>query len=301
MGGNVFKGQTDRIKKDNIEITLTHYFNELEKLFPKKKHIFDNFIPVGSVGKKETSGDIDLALEINLLTSDDYESWGLNSNNVYKRFNILKNRAKTSTDSQILMKAFLQELSSYINENSDIIHCEEKKTTHGNLFCMFPQYSHNGILDKYVQIDWMIGNIDWLLFAYYCDDYTGNIKGLHRTQLMIAMFVNKGYTFSHTSGIKCKNTNKEYHTPSDAINLLNSEYNIDLSAVLYNYTDLHNVIKNTKDYDSIMSIYFRILDSTRCDIPLDLHDLWKKKHKSLKLSGKFLPDDSLLKEFICQE
>lgn len=301
MGGNVFKGKTDRINKENIDYTLTHYYNELQRLFPLKKHIFDNFIPVGSVGKKDTSGDIDLALEIKLLPTSEFEKWNISSSNVEKRFNTLKRRAKSSNDSQLLTKAFLQELAIYINSNSELIYCDEKKCTSGNLFSMFPQFNSTTQLTTYVQVDWMLGNIDWLLFAYYCDDYSGNIKGLHRTQLMIAMYVNRGYTFSHTSGVRSKSTNIEYHRPIDAINILNDEYNIDLNSALYNYTKLHNTIKGVKDYESIMSIYFKILDSTRCDIPLDLHDLWKKKKDELNLSGKFLPDDSLLKDFECQE
>lgn len=66
MGGNVFADKTSGIKRDHISSTLTAYFTELSKLFPKKSKIFniEHFIPLGSVGKKAVSGDIDLGVDI---------------------------------------------------------------------------------------------------------------------------------------------------------------------------------------------------------------------------------------------
>ena len=40
-GGNVFAGKTAPISLENIDPTLTAYFEELKKLFPKKSAIFD--------------------------------------------------------------------------------------------------------------------------------------------------------------------------------------------------------------------------------------------------------------------
>ena len=52
---------------------------------------------------------------------------------------------------------------------------------------------------------------------------------------------------------------------------------------------------NKKDYTTLIDIYFTILDSTRADIPDDLHQEWKASKKRLGLTGKFLPTTSLLK------
>jgi hypothetical protein len=50
-----------------------------------------------------------------------------------------------------------------------------------------------------------------------------------------------------------------------------------------------------KDFDSIINIYLKILDSTRADIPYDLQDEWRARKDNLGLTGKFLPDDSKLR------
>ena len=41
MGGNIFKGKTKSIKKENIEETVSNYFAEMKRVFPKKKGIFN--------------------------------------------------------------------------------------------------------------------------------------------------------------------------------------------------------------------------------------------------------------------
>jgi hypothetical protein len=50
-----------------------------------------------------------------------------------------------------------------------------------------------------------------------------------------------------------------------------------------------------EDYNTLLNIYFKILDSTRADIPDDMQDEWRKRKDSLGLTGKFLPDNSALK------
>jgi hypothetical protein len=58
--------------------------------------------------------------------------------------------------------------------------------------------------------------------------------------------------------------------------------------------------KNLTDEDlhSIYDIYLKILDSTRADIPEDLQQYWIQNKERLGLKGKFLPDDSKLKQYI---
>ena len=63
MGGNIFKDYVSPISRQNIRPTLKKYIEHLEYVFPKKAHIFKNFSPVGSVGKKAVSGDMDLAID----------------------------------------------------------------------------------------------------------------------------------------------------------------------------------------------------------------------------------------------
>ena len=74
MGGNVF-GTTDKIKREDIKPTLLNFLKEFKRLFPKAEPHFRQMQTLGSVGKKEVSGDIDLA--ISNQSFDKIEDWGL--------------------------------------------------------------------------------------------------------------------------------------------------------------------------------------------------------------------------------
>jgi hypothetical protein len=45
-------------------------------------------------------------------------------------------------------------------------------------------------------------------------------------------------------------------------------------------------------------VYFKILDSTRADIPDDMQKSWLDKKDQLGLTGKFLPDESALRAYL---
>jgi hypothetical protein len=183
--------------------------------------------------------------------------------------------------------------------NSDIL-VDVKGSGAGALFLAFPQFDENNEeVGDNVQIDVNVGDIDWLEFAYYSSTYKGNVKGLHRTQLMLAMFANKGYTFSHNYGVKNKETQEIVaNNPKQAIELLNREYNIDLDlSTLSDYFKLIEVLRNNlsrEELEGILNRYIKILDFTRADIPEDLQDYWIEKQGELGLKGKFLPDTSNL-------
>ena len=309
MGGNIFKGKTERIKCENINNTLDNYYNELSIVFNNKKDIFKYFKTVGSVGKKPTSGDIDLAIDTKLLIDDTFsddsiKEWNINPTDVKSTFEKMKKRARTSTDSQVMLRAFLQQLVFKINDKCENIYCDEKKVTPGNIFTLFPQYDKdNNKLDYGVQIDWMIGDIDWLEFSYYSEEYKGNVKGLHRTQLVLSMFQNVGLMFKHLDGVIDKDSREVLaKKPNEAIELLNTYYGINLNRdIISNYFKLNEYISenlNKDTYETILDTFLKILDKTRCDIPNGLQDYWRDNKDLLNLSGKFLPTDSELKRFL---
>ena len=93
---------------------------------------------------------------------------------------------------------------------------------------------------KTVQIDQMFGDVDWLKFAYYSDAYIGNVKGLHRTQLMLHLFSYKNHTFAHGKGITNKTTGEQVaNKPEKAVELLNELYNFHIDEkTLQNYHNL---------------------------------------------------------------
>ena len=114
MGGNIFKGYAKPIVRENIRPTLKKYIKHLGSIFPNKAHVFENFYPVGSAGKKQVSGDIDLALDFNHLFDNepynpeelaDYRIVFTEWEALYKK---IKSRARTSTDEMCKLKSFLK-------------------------------------------------------------------------------------------------------------------------------------------------------------------------------------------------
>ena len=310
-GGNVFgKDKTASIKLEHIEPTLDIYFKELKHVFPKKAAIFNlqHFKALGSVGKKPMSGDIDLGVDSKSLLDHEMSDksmseWGIDPKAVHLEFAKLEKRAKTSTPEMLLMKAFLKELTLYINSHAPKLYCDEKKVTNGNIFGLFPQINEQGEeVGIGVQIDWMIGNLDWLTFSYHSAAYPveSNVKGLHRTQLMLSAFQQANFSFNHVTGIKDKETGVVIaHNPEDALDVLSKKLGVKITrADAEDYYKLHKLLKTKlkpADYNGIIDIYFRILDSTRADIPEDLQTEWKQRKTRLGLTGKFLPDESMLK------
>ena len=309
-GGNVFAGKTTSIKREHIQPTLNAYFSELKSVFPKKAAIFNqnNFVPLGSVGKKAVSGDIDLGVSASDLldkqmSDQSIAAWGVDPAAVAKEFEALKARARSSTPEQLRMKAFLKLLTRYINAHAPTLFCDEKKVTDGNIFGLFSQLDDQGNhVGSGVQIDWMVGDLNWLKFSYHSAAYPegSNVKGLHRTQLMLAAFQVAGLSFSHIGGVKDKDTGEVIaRDPDQALSVLGKRlgFNVKQSDA-EDYYKLHALFKakmQPADYNTLLNIYFKILDSTRADIPDDMQDEWRKRKDSLGLTGKFLPDTSALR------
>lgn len=300
MGGNVFYGSAP-IKKENIKPTLTKFIQEFVRVFPKAKGHFESIKTLGSVGKKDVSGDIDLALDEKALHN--IKDWGLSEKEVQEKFEQFKKRARTATKAQLMRRAIIVSIAEKLETESSNINVDTKQSGSGTLFCQFPQYNTDGKpVGQGVQIDINVGDIPWLQFAYYSDSYQGNVKGLHRTQLMLSLFAEKGLTFGHNYGVKNKESNEIVaNSPEQAINLLNSLYDFNLNQeILQNYFKLQDYLKKHLDEETLHSVwdrYLRILDKTRCDIPLDLQDYWLENQDRLDLTGKFLPSDSKLYPF----
>ena len=253
---------------------------------------------LGSVGKKEVSGDIDLA--ISDKSFDKIQDWGLDQQHVQELFELFKKRSRTASEDQLMKRAVIVAIAEKIQEADTNLAVDVKGSAAGALFLQAPQFNEAGEqLNKNVQIDINVGDIDWLKFAYYSSVYSGNVKGLHRTQLLVALFANKGYIFSHNYGVKNKDTQEvEAKTPTQAIELLNKLYGADFSnEILENYFNIIEALKKNlseQDLNRVYDIYLKILDSTRADIPEDLQDYWIASQERLQLKGKFLPEDSKL-------
>jgi hypothetical protein len=303
-GGNVF-GTTAPIKREYIQPTLDKFTKELKRIFPKVTFSFES---LGSVGKKAESGDIDLGFSANNIISNDgtplFDKWGISPQEFQATYDQIRKRSKTATEAQSKLRAMLQLIATKIENESETIGTDTKASGSGSIYCAFPQHDESGntIGDKSVQIDINVGNLDWLKFSYYSNTYKDNVKGLHRTQLMLSMFQALGLSFTHATGVKSKETGETIATnPGEAIQALNDGYGIELTSdVVNDYFELMGYIKKNipKDkFNQILDIYLKILDSTRADIPYDLQQYWIKNQDRLGLKGKFLPDDSKLTQY----
>ena len=296
-GGNVFD-ETGPIKKEHINPTLREFFKQFGGVFPKAHPHFKGVRTLGSVGKKDYSGDIDLALSEDSFK--DISDWGLDESRVQDLFVGFKKRSKTAGDTQLLKRAVIVAIAEKLQASDKQILVDIKGSSSGSLFCQFPQYDEQGReVGQNVQIDINVGDIDWLSFAYHSAVYKGSIKGLHRTQLIVSLFSHKGYTFSHNYGVKNKATQEIAASSStQAISLLNRLYGIDLTTdTAGDYFKLIGALKNSlsdRDLHAVYDIYLKILDSTRADIPEDLQQYWIDNQERLGLKGKFLPVDSNL-------
>lgn len=309
-GGNVFRASSEQppvpIKREHIPNTLRAFQAELARIFPKKAQTFQALRPLGSVGKKAESGDIDLSYDAkNLMPNKkpDLAGWGLNPSEFDTMVQQYQKRARTSTLQQVQLRAMIEMIGDRINKNSEEMEIDTKAAGRGSLFSSFTQVDEtNTPLDKRVQIDVNIGAPEWLAFSYYSEPYQGNVKGLHRTQLLVALSVNKGKVFRHELGVLDKETRELLaQHPEQFRDLLSQLYNLPFDLdTMNNFHKLHDFIKrrlSPNDYTNTIDIYLRILDSTRTDIPDELVDYWTKNQRRLHLTGKFLPDSSKLAQY----
>jgi len=304
-GGNVFD-ITSSINKENIESTVEKFVDELSRIFPAKAASFKSFEKLGSADKKDVSGDIDLSYDVKNIFPDgkpDFKGWGVDEGKYNEKVALFTKRSKTASVDKIQLRAMIELIGEKLDENSSEIEVDTKSSGNGSIFCSAPQYGPDGKpLGINVQTDINIGNPEWLRFSYYSNTYAGNVKGLHRTQLMLSLFANKGKSFSHATGVVDRETGeKEASNPQEALVLLNKLYGFDISQdTLNDYFKLEGYLKTNvspEEYNAIMDRYLKILDSTRADIPDNLQQYWIDNQSRLVLKGKFLPDTSNLVKY----
>ena len=270
MGGNIFKNIATSIPKDRIEPTIKAYTKALGEIFPMKAHSLTFFEPVGSAGKKPISGDLDLAIDSTHITrsftSNELQKWGIDWDDWNDLYSKIHKRARTATYQMSKMRALLTLISAKITENNIDVN---DRVTAGNIFTCFEQHDDNGPTGEFVQIDWMVGDIDWLRWSYYSHGEIG-LKGLHRTQFLVALFSEIGYTFSHFSGIKEKKTSEWTITsPEDALQLLSEHYGMVTHSQTQTFAQLHSWLLRSKAilYSSVVARYKEILKMQKESIP----------------------------------
>ena len=269
MGGNIFKNIATAIPRDRVEPTIEAYTKALGEIFPMKAHSLTFFEPVGSAGKKPISGDLDLAIDythiVRSFTSDEIGKWGIEWDDWNALYTKIHKRSRTATYQMSKMRALLTLISAKLTEKMDV----NDRVTAGNIFTCFEQHDESGPTGDFVQVDWMVGDIDWLQWSYYSHGEI-SLKGLHRTQFLVALFSEIGYTFNHFSGIKEKKTSEwMITTPEDALQLLSSHYGDIEHSQTQTFAQLHSWLlkADSEAYFSVISRYREILKVQKENIP----------------------------------
>lgn len=286
-GGNVFTGteyDTDDIPLDNIKPTIEKFTADLGKIFPRQKSTLtslnDKSNWLGSTGKKPKSGDVDLAYSSeNFFKNGDIDvaGWGVDQNEYNTLYEKNKKAARSASDEQIQIKSLIQLMVKKINGIGGDIYANDKAANGGTIHFSYPQYTPNGEkLDINAQLDIDTGDMDWLKFRYNSELPEDNpeIKGLHRGQLMLAMFAATGYTFKNGKGFIRKETGEILGSkPQDAIEFFNQEYNpkqlltLDITS---SYDKLMNYIKSNlkpEDKDKTLTLFREALRRANAYIP----------------------------------
>lgn len=304
-GGNVF-GNTSSIRKENVAPTIQNFSKELNRIYPKIKF---NFSTLGSAGKKDESGDLDLALSLDHFLNKKGEpllsDWEIDPNEFEKTYQNIRNKVRSSSEAQSRVRAMIEIISKNLSKESSLITTDPKSASKGTLFCSFPQFNQKGEkLPNIIQIDINIGNLDWLNFSFHSAAYKDNVKGLHRNQLISALFKILGLSFDRTQGVKQKEDGKIIANDSKGvINLINKGFNYNINQnILDDYFKLIDYIKSNsskEEYFKILDIFLQNLDrqAPKTDIPLDLQQYWIENRKRLNLKGTYIPDNSNLAKY----
>jgi hypothetical protein len=286
-GGNIFKNtefDTDDISLNNIAPTIKKFVEDLSKIFPNKKSTFaglaDKSNWLGSTGNKPQSGDVDIAYSSEHFFKDgqaDTKGWGIDSNEYSQLYEKNKKAARSATDDQIQLKSLIQLIVKKINSAGGDLFASDKASNAGSIHFSYPQYSSTGeLLSSRAQLDIDIGDMDWLKFRFNSelpkDD--PNIKGLHRGQLMLAMFAATGYTFKSGKGFIRKETGETIaDKPQGALEIFNIEYKpkspLTLD-IINNYDKLMNYIKNNlkpEDKDKTLNMFKEALRRAGAYVP----------------------------------
>lgn len=286
-GGNVFKNteyDTQNIPLNNIQPTVNRFASDLSKLFPAKsqsfKEITNNNNWLGSTGKKSESGDVDLAFSIEHFFVDekpDVKGWGIDESEFAALYEKNRKRARTATDEQIQVKSMVELIVQKINSSGTDLFASDKASGAGSIHFSYPQYTPSGEkLDSFSQFDLDIGDIDWLKFRFNSELPKDNpqIKGLHRGQLMLAMFSATGYTYKSGKGFIRKDTREIIaDTPQEATEVFNDEYKPSQPLtleIINSYGKLMDYVKNslkTEDRDKILNMFKEALRRADAYVP----------------------------------
>jgi prephenate dehydrogenase len=118
--------------------------------------------------------------------------------------------------------------------------------------------------------------MDWLKFRFNSElpKEDPQIKGLHRGQLMLAMFAATGYTFKSGKGFVRKDTGEIIaDKPQSAMEVFNDEYKPKAPLtleIINNYNKLMDYVKNNlkpEDKDATLNMFREALKRAEAYVP----------------------------------
>ena len=286
-GGNIFKTpeyETQNIPLENIQPSIIKFIEDLSRVFPSKSSTFKTLLNkenwLGSTGRKPESGDVDIAYPIENFFIDgkpDTKGWGIDEIEFNDLFEKTQKRSRTATTEQSQVKALIMLIVKKINSAGGNLFASDKASGAGSIHFSYPQFSPDGKeLDTRAQFDLDIGNIDWLKFRFNSNlpEDDPQIKGLHRGQLMLAMFAATGYTYKSGKGFIRKVSRETIaDTPQGAMDIFNNEYKPKAPLtleIINNYNNLMDYIKTNlkpEDTESILKMFREALRRANSYVP----------------------------------
>lgn len=279
----------ERIKKEDIDLTFKNFCKNFKKLTSID---ISNSKFLGSVGKKETSGDIDCALSKDV--SKKIVEWLKEKFYLFDKHQQFLNRMKDDNDKEIKsILNFSKSVSSPFNKIKNL-YCVGFKIDDSSplmINFVFSQFDNttkkeNG---KMVQIDLNFGNVDWLSFVYNAElennqNSEREIKGMHRTQLIKSIINNLHgeHTFAFQKGFKINNSLIE--DKDKLIELISNGLGVKVTeSDLKNYTSIIKVLKQCKDRKLVKNIFEYFLNIINSEKPINLKKLYIPTKKDFGL------------------
>ena len=190
-GGNIFKGpaggsETIRIKRDDVDPTLEW----LEGILGIDLVDFK----LGTTGRKETSGDLDIAIDKDKVSKDD----------LIKKLMAWVNENHPELDlANSDEKEMKQKIRQWIAKSGTSVHF--KTPIRGD--------EANG----FVQTDLMFGNPEFMLWAVKGEMGPSEYRGGDRQNLINAIATQRGYAWSAFFGLKDRESGERTNDPQEVV------------------------------------------------------------------------------------
>lgn len=272
-GGLGKKFNAEPIYKDNIESTIKYFLRQFNK-YTKINIDFNTIKILGSAGKKDYSGDIDISIPkeisrqlvqylINELYNNKKKDFFLN--NVEKKHAGIDENKKNA----IAALNFGRSIGSPFNFNKENRGIKLLTTVNefdfedgmpGLVPFVVDQIGSNGeFLNKKVQLDLNFGNNEWMSFAYFYEPEESPdnrpIKGLHRNAILASLIHFLGGEWGFQKGFKKTKKDKQF-----------SEKKTDLIAFINNKIKLNIEEKDLNSYSSILKIVKKLNKNEREEV-----------------------------------